>query len=93
MGFLIPLFQRLLVWIGAKIMLALGLGFITYKGFETAFDVISSYVSSNFNNIPSDVFNLLMMAGLGQAIGIILGAFMFNAAMSAASKFTAGLKS
>lgn len=93
MGFLIPLLQRLLVWIGAKIMLALGLGFITYKGFETAFDLISNYVSSHFSSIPSDAFNLLMMAGVGQAIGIIFGAFMFNATMSAASKFTAGLKS
>lgn len=93
MGFLIPLLQRLLIWVGAKIMLSLGLGFITYKGFETAFDIISGYVSSHFNNLPSDVFNILMMAGTGQAIGIIFGAFMFNAAMSAAAKFTAGLKS
>ncbi len=74
-------------------MVALGLGFITYKGFETAFDMITNYVVSNFNSIPSDAFNLLMMAGTGKALGIVLGAFMFNATMSSVSKFTAGLKS
>jgi len=90
---LLPLLQKLLVWVGSKIMVALGLGFITYKGFETAFDMITNYVVSNFNSIPSDAFNLLMMAGTGQALGIVLGAFMFNATMSSVSKFTAGLKS
>ena len=29
---LLPLLQKLLVWVGSKIMVALGLGFITYKG-------------------------------------------------------------
>nr|DAX16146.1 MAG TPA: Minor Head Virion Protein G6P [Inoviridae sp.] len=90
---LLPLLQKLLVWVGSKIMVALGLGFITYKGFETAFEMISNYVLSNFNSLPSDAFNLLMMAGTGQALGIVLGAFMFNATMSSVSKFTAGLKS
>ena len=55
--------------------------------------MITNYVVSNFNSIPSDAFNLLMMAGTGQALGIVLGAFMFNATMSSVSKFTAGLKS
>ena len=90
---LLPLLQKLLVWVGSKIMVALGLGFITYKGFETAFEMISNYVLSNCNSLPSDAFNLLMMAGTGQALGIVLGAFMFNATMSSVSKFTAGLKS
>ena len=90
---LLPLLQKLLVWVGSKIMVALGLGFITYKGFETAFEMISNYVLSNFNSLPSDAFNLLMMAGTGQALGIVLGAFMFNVTMSSVSKFTAGLKS
>ena len=44
---LLPLLQKLLVWVGSKIMVALGLGFITYKGFETAFDMITNYVVSN----------------------------------------------
>ena len=92
MNFFIPLLQRLFVWIGTKVMLALGLGFVSYKGFETAFEAVSNYITSNFNNIPSDAFNLLMMAGVGKAIGIIFGAFMFNVTMSVASKLTTGLK-
>ena len=46
---------------------------------------------NSVNGIPSDVFNLLMMAGLGQAIGIIFGAFAFKAAMASASKLQAGI--
>lgn len=91
MGYLIPILQRLLVWVGTKILLALGLSFITYTGFSVGLDSIKSYISNSFNNIPSDAFNLLMMAGFGEAVGIIFGAYAFNIAMSVTTKLTAGI--
>lgn len=86
---LIPLLQRLLVWVGGKLLLAFGLSFLTYAGFTVGLNAIRGYVLSNFNSMPSDVFNILMMAGLGQVIGIIFGAFAFNAGLAAAGKLTA----
>lgn len=89
MPLLAPLLQRLLAWFGGKLILALGLSFITYKGFETALNLFRGYVINHFNSLPADVYQLLMMAGFGQAIGIIFGAFAFKAAMSAMSKLVA----
>lgn len=91
MQLLIPLLQRLLVWVGAKIMLALGLSFVTYTGITISLNALKDYVSNTVDSLPIDVFNLLMMAGLGQAIGIIFGAFAFKAALQAATKLTAGI--
>ncbi len=91
MGFLIPLFQRLLIWIVTKILLALGLSFVTYTGITLSLNSLKNYVATSINNIPADVFSLLMMAGFGQAVGIIFGAFAFKVAMESATKLTAGI--
>ena len=91
MAFLIPLLQRLLVWVGTKILLAFGLSFVTYTGITLSLNTLKDYVSNNFNNVPDDVYALLIMAGLGHVIGIIFGAFAFNAAMSATTKLVTGI--
>lgn len=86
---LIPLLQSVLVWIVTNLLVGLGISFLTYTGFTFALNGIKQYVTNNFNSMPADVFSLLMMAGLGQGIGIIFGAFAFKAALSATSKLTA----
>ncbi|EEP68159.1 DUF2523 domain-containing protein [Kingella oralis] len=91
MNALIPLFQKLLVWVGSRVLLALGISLITYTGITLSLNTLKNYFMNSVNSIPSDVFNLLMMAGLGQAIGIIFGAFAFKAAMASASKLQAGI--
>lgn len=91
MQFLIPILQRLLVWVVSKIFIALGLSFITYTGFTIGLDAIRDYVVGSFNNIPTDIFSLLMMAGFGEAIGIIFGAYSFNLAMTATTKLATGI--
>lgn len=91
MGFLIPLLQRLLVWVGAKILLALGLSFVTYTGITLSLNTLRDYVNNSMNNIPADIFSLLMLAGLGQVVGIIFGAFAFRVALESATKLTTGI--
>lgn len=89
MPLLAPLLQRLLAWFGGKLILALGLSFVTYKGFQLALNALRSYVINHFSSLPADIYQLLMMAGFGQAIGIIFGAFAFKAAMSVMGKLVA----
>lgn len=91
MNLIIPLLQKLFVWVGTKILLAFGLAFVTYTGITLSLNTIKSYVTSSVNNLPADLYNLLMMAGLGQAIGIIFGAFAFRAALASAAKLQAGI--
>lgn len=82
------LLQRLLSFIVVKLLIALGVSFVTFTGFSLGLSAIKNYVSENFNSMPSDAFQLLMMAGLGQALGLIFGAFAFNVAMSSITKLS-----
>ena len=91
MKYFIPLLQKLLVWVGSKILLALGISIITYTGITLNLNTLKNYFANAVNSIPYDLFNLLMMAGLSQAIGIIFGAFAFKAALASASKLQAGI--
>lgn len=89
MKMLIPLLQKLFSWIVSKVLLALGLSFVTYTGITIALDKLKDALQNAMSGIPSDAYALMTMAGLGNAIGIIFGAFAFNAAMAATSRLTA----
>lgn len=90
MRFLIPALQKLLSYLITKILLAFGVSFVTYTGYSVGLNTLKGYVSQNFNNMPADVFQILMIAGAGQAIGMLFGAFAFNITMSTVSKLSFG---
>ncbi|UOP04475.1 DUF2523 domain-containing protein [Conchiformibius kuhniae] len=91
MNILIKAFQSLLVWGISKLMLALGVSFVIYKGLDLSLDALKGYIQNSFSGVPADAYNLMLMAGLGQALGIIFGAFAFNAALAAGNKLAAGV--
>lgn len=91
MNMIMPLLKTLFTWVGTKIMLALGLSIVTYGGFNTSLNLIKNFLITTTNSIPADVYNILMMAGFGQAISIIFGAFAFKAALASVGKLQAGL--
>ena len=74
--------QRLLTYIVAKVFIALGISFTVGLGF------IKDYVKNQFNSMPSDILQIVMMAGFGHALGLIFGAFAFNVAMQSISKLS-----
>ncbi|WP_373698424.1 DUF2523 domain-containing protein [Neisseria dentiae] len=88
MAFLIPALQRLLTFIVAKIIIALGLTFVTYGGYMVGLNWLKEYIVTNFENMPSAVFQLIIMAGFGHALGIIFGAYVFNITMSSITKLS-----
>lgn len=72
-----PLVKRALV--------AIGIGTITYAGLDTAFAAARDLVVSNYGQMPGNVADLVSLAGVGQAIGIILGAMAARVGMTALS--------
>lgn len=88
MAFLIASLQRLLTFIVAKIIIALGLTFVTYGGYMVGLNWLKEYIVTNFQNMPSAVFQLIIMAGFGHALGIIFGAYVFNITMSSITKLS-----
>lgn len=80
--------QRLLTYIVVKVFIALGISFVTFTGFTVGLGFIKDYISNKFNSMPSDILQIIMMAGFGHALGLIFGAFAFNVAMQSISKLS-----
>ncbi|UOO76748.1 DUF2523 domain-containing protein [Neisseria sp. Dent CA1/247] len=87
-GFLIPALQKLLTFLAAKLIIALGLTFVTFGGYMVGLNWLKEYIVNNFNNMPSAVFQLIMLAGFGYALGIIFGAYVFNITMASITKLS-----
>lgn len=68
-----------------RVLVALGIGTVTYAGLDVAFGAARDLVVSNYGQMSGDVANLVSLAGVGQAIGIILGALAARVGMAALS--------
>lgn len=80
--------QRLLTYIVVKVFIALGISFVTFTGFTVGLGFVKDYIRNQFNSMPSDILQIIMIAGFGHALGLIFGAFAFNVAMQSISKLS-----
>jgi hypothetical protein len=69
--------------IATRVLTALGIGVFSYAALTTLATTVSNAVITNFNSMPTFAFNIVLLAGGGQAIGIILGAFIARASLMA----------
>lgn len=69
-----------------KAMIAIGLGTITYAGLQAAFNAAQSQVISHYGQGPAAAMQLADLAGVGQTIGILLGAMAARVGMVALSR-------
>lgn len=58
----------------SRILLALGIGLVSVVGINTAIDQIKNTLVNSIGGLPADVLGLFILAGMGQALGIITGA-------------------
>ncbi|WP_046166703.1 DUF2523 domain-containing protein [Chromobacterium vaccinii] len=65
-----------------QILVSLGLSVVTYTGIQLIVDQLNQAIQTNLSGIPSIAANLLGLAGLGEALGIIVGAFAFRLSMN-----------
>lgn len=71
--------------IAKRVLVAIGIGTITYQGLDTAFEAAKQAVISNYGQMSGNVADLVNLAGVGQAIGIILGALAARVGLVAMS--------
>lgn len=67
----------------ARVLTSLGIGFISYTALTSLASAIISGVSGAYNSAGGNVLAILNLLGVGQAFGIILGAMVTRASMSA----------
>jgi len=73
--------------LAGRVMLALGFGIVSYVGYSAIIDQIHTMITDQLTTIPSEILDLLMLAGMGQVIGIILGAYTSKAVLLTIRKF------
>ena len=69
-----------------KALGGLGIGVISYTAVTAAFNTAVAYTQSHYNNIAADALQLIGLAGIGEAIGIIVGAITARLTITSMSK-------
>lgn len=78
--------KKLFIVFVVQLVLSLGMAFVTYKGFEAGISYLKNGVLTTIGQLPEAAYNLLMLAGVGEGLGYLFGAFSFFAAMKATSR-------
>lgn len=77
-----------------RVMAALGLGYLSYQAISTKVSDMVTAAINTYTGIPTEVLQLLDLAGFTSAIGIITGCMLGKATLIAISKihhFTTGV--
>lgn len=72
---LIAIFLALAASLPSRILTAIGIGVITYAGFDAVLDQIRSALVSNIGGLTGAVAGILGLGGFYTYLGIVLGAW------------------
>ncbi|WP_029654867.1 DUF2523 family protein [Marinobacter daepoensis] len=62
-------------WVVSKLMRAIGLGFVTYVGLSLGVEQAEQFIFDRFNNLGTELYQILAIAGFPQGIKILFAAF------------------
>lgn len=72
--------------VARKVMLALGIGFLTFQGVDVAVSGALNAAKSSFGGVTGDVAQLIAMSGINWAFGIIAGSITAGVTMMVFSR-------
>lgn len=72
--------------IAARILLALGISFVSYKGLDVLIQNLATAVQGNLSQLPSSTFMILQMSGFTTALNILIAALGGWASLKMTSK-------
>lgn len=68
--------------LAGRVLVALGIGFVTYKGVDVTTTFLSDQVKANINGLPVDVINFLAFCWIDKGIGMIFSTWTACIAVS-----------
>lgn len=69
-----------------RALISLGFGVVSFTGFTALLTLIRNQIQTNLNGLPADAVSILFLAGVPQAIGIILSALVARVALAQTKK-------
>jgi hypothetical protein len=61
--------------VAGRALLALGMGYVTYKGFDTGVSWLLQQIKDNINGLPVEIIQFLAFLWVDKAIGMIFSAY------------------
>lgn len=58
-----------------RVLLALGIGYVTYSGFDVGVTWLLNQIKGNFSGMPSDIVSFLAWLWVDRAIGLVFSAY------------------
>lgn len=80
-------FLAAVVPLAKRVLISLGIGFVSYTALTAALNAVISQVSSNISSIPYEISSFLAISGLFTAMGIIFGGVMARVSLMAVERF------
>lgn len=68
----------------ANVLAGAGLGVVSYAGLSAAILAALSVVQTYFSGLPADMFGMVMLLGVGEALSMIGSALLVRAAIASA---------
>lgn len=73
-----------------KAIATLGIGMVTFAGYMWALNDLKSWILQSLYAMPSDMYNLFLLSGMGRGFGYIVGAWSFVITTRLMNKFVFG---
>lgn len=71
--------------LAGRVLLSLGIGWISYAGVSAALDAVRGHIVTAWS-VSSPVFEIMFLAGMGEAVGVLLAAFAVRSAFYGISR-------
>lgn len=71
--------------LAGRVLLSLGIGWISYAGVSVALDAVRGHIVAAWSG-SSPVFEIMFLAGMGEAVGVLLAAFAVRSAFYGISR-------
>lgn len=86
---LVPLAQFLDTYLGSfarNVLTSLGFGVISFAEIKLVFDELVTLAQAQFVSMASDALSIVQLAGVGEAIGITVGAITYRLTITTMSQ-------
>lgn len=68
--------------LAGKVLLSLGIGFVSYAGITAALEAVRGHIDTAWAG-GGDILNVMYLAGMGEAVGVLLSAMTVRGALYA----------
>lgn len=91
-AFLVGFIAEALASVAVRILVGLGLGYVSYKGADVLMQTVQSDITAKLGQVSGSIAQVLAIANVPQAVAVLFSFYAIKVAARATSKLTFGKK-